>query len=1130
LRKVGESFRLSASDLVGYLNCRHLTQLDRAVANGERSKPHVWDPMLEVLRERGFRHEQAYIDHLAASGLSIITLEDGDISDAAVAATREAMSAGPDVIVQAALKTKGWAGRADVLRKVDAPSNLGEWSYEVVDTKLARETKAGTVLQLCLYSHLVADVQGVTPEFMYVVPPWRDFVPERWRVADVAAYYRRVKAGLEDAVVLNPDTELYPEPAAHCDVCRWRNVCAEQRRDDDHLSLVAGISKLQINELKEHGVTTVAGLAEMPLPIEWKPDRGTASSYERVREQARVQVEGRVSGELKYELLPFVEGFGLECLPQPSEGDIFLDFEGDPFVGENGLEYLTGYHFLDEDGTWAYRGDWALDREQEKRAFQDFIDFVVERQEKYPDLHVFHYGGYEAGALKRLMGRYATRESEVDNLLRGKVLVDLLAIVRHSLRASVESYSIKSLEPFFGYRRATDLPDANLALRHVETSLELNEGKELDPEHREVVRSYNEDDCIATRWLRDWLEKLREDAIAAGAEIPRPAPAAGEPSEDLSERLERIAALGDALTGDLPADATDRNEEQQARYILAHLLEWHRREAKAVWWEYFRLSALSGEDLLDERAGLSGLTFVETVGGTAQCPIDRYSYPPQEADVSPGKPLKQVGGEGIGTVAEIAMEQLTIDIKKTKKAAALHPEAVFVHEHIRTTPMEDALIRLAEYVVAHGVEGQGPHQAERDLLLRRSPVLRDGKPLRLEDELAVDAAKRIARTMDAATLPIQGPPGAGKTFTGARMICELVRQGKKVGIVANSHAVIRNLLDEVVRAAEEQKLDLKCIQKPKEMELGTDRIQFARDASGVFDALNLDCQVAAGTAWLWASQAAFQSVDTLFVDEAAQMSLANVLAVAQAGRSLVLLGDPQQLDQPMQGSHPEGTDSSALDHVLNGGQTLGSKQGLFLEETWRLHPDICTFTSELFYEGKLQSRPGLEAQGVGAEAGIGVSGLRFLPVPHHGNQNCSPEEAAVVAELVSSILSSGAMWTDSKGVQRPISDKDILIIAPYNAQVAEIQRRLPGARVGTVDKFQGQEAPIAIYSLATSTYADAPRGMEFLYSLNRLNVATSRAKCVSILVASPAVFQAECKTPRQIQLANAFCRYLELAA
>lgn len=376
---------------------------------------------------------------------------------------------------------------------------------------------------------------------------------------------------------------------------------------------------------------------------------------------------------------------------------------------------------------------------------------------------------------------------------------------------------------------------------------------------------------------------------------------------------------------------------------------------------------------------------------------------------------------------------------------------------------------------------------------------------------------------------MQGPPGAGKTYTGARMICALAREGKTVGITANSHKVIRNLLDEVVVAAGEQSIPIRCIQKLSNKEDDRPSLKFTTDNAEFLDALSSDCRVGGGTAWFWARPDASGSVDVLFIDEAAQMSLANVLAVSQAAQSIVLLGDPRQLEQPIQGSHPDGVEVSSLDHILGSHATVPVDRGLFLAETWRLHPLICSFNSELFYDGRLHPRPGLENQKITSTGRLSGAGLRYLPVAHEGNQSSSREEADVIRDLVADVLNNATTWVNREGVEAPVGLEEILIIAPYNAQVFELQERIPGARIGTVDKFQGREAPIVIYSMTTSSHSDAPRGMEFLYSANRLNVATSRAKCVCVVVASPRLFEAECRTPRQMQFANAFCRYLELA-
>ena len=1128
MQKIGDSIVCSASDLVGHLNCRHLTGLDIAVATGALAKPKVWDPLLQLLWERGARHEQAFVDHLKSQGFTVTVIDGIGVDDVAVARTRDAMIAGEEIIVQGAFRSNGWVGRTDILRRVETASDLGAWSYEVIDTKLARETKGGTVLQLCLYADLVASVQGLRPKFSYVVAPWSDFKPQVYRMDDYLAYYRRVQSSLETAIGLNMASEIYPDPKEHCDTCRWQDRCDDRRRADDHLSLVAGITKVHIAELKRHGAETMAALAAMTLPMPWKPARGVVQSYNRVREQARIQIEGRKAGTVLHELLPVTPGFGLASLPEPSNEDIFFDLEGDPFAGEGGFEYLFGYSFADGNGNAAHTADWAFSREDEKQIFERFIDFVMDRLEHYPGLHVYHFAPYEPAALKRLMGRYASREEEIDSLLRSKRFVDLYNVVRNGLRASVESYSIKKLEPLYGFTRNTPLSDANMALTKVQACLELGDIEFINEDDRRAVADYNRDDCVSTWRLRDWLETRRTELIDAGTVVPRPEAPEGAPSEALGEWLEKINALIERLTGDVPADVAERTAEQHARWLLAHTLDWHRREQKALWWEYFRLSDLGAEDLLDERAGLSGLTFLGVSGGTAKAPVHRYRFPPQETEMRGGEDLRNLGGAELGSVDAISIEERWVNIKKRGDSADIHPEAIFSHTVIKTAVLANALVRIGEWVADHGMEGDGPFQAARDLLMRMPPRIGD-QQIQHDGESSLDAALRVAGVIEGGLFPIQGPPGSGKTHTGARMICALVQAGKTVGVTANSHKVIRNLLDGVVKAAKEMNVNVCCIQKPSEAEPDQPRLRFAKKNADLLGAIGNGADVAGGTAWLWASPDAAEAVDVLFIDEAAQMALANVLAVSQAATSIVLLGDPQQLDQPMQGSHPEGTDVSALHHILGEEQTIAADRGLFLAETWRLHPEICAYTSELFYEGRLHPRPGLELQEICSTGRVSGSGLRYVAVPTEGNQSSSPEEADCVRDLVNEILGSGTTWIDKKGMEQPISLQDILIIAPYNAQVFELQDRISGARIGTVDKFQGQEAPIVIYSLTTSSYADAPRGMEFLYSLNRLNVATSRAKCVCILVASPSVFEAQCRTPRQMQLANAFCRYLELA-
>ena len=1124
MQREGASYRLSASDLVGHLGCRRLTQLSRAFADGTIPAPPIYDdPLLEALRERGRRHERAYIEHCAQGGARVADLTECPRGDA-LAATRDAMQNGADYIVQGALSNGAWRGYPDVLRRTPRVSRLGAWSYEVLDTKLSREAKTGAVLQVALYSDLLATEQRARPEHMYVVTPGAPFQEHAFRVDDYGAFLRWAKADLATTTAAAA-VEIYPDPVSHCDVCAWSQQCEARRRDDDHLWFVAGMGKSQIRELGEHGIATLEALATTPLPLPFKPSRGARETYEKLREQARVQREGRIAGKPVHELIALQPGLGLAALPAPSPGDIFLDFEGDAYVGNGGLEYLLGYLAMQADGRVHYTGLWATTAEQEKGAFESFIDFALDRLIQHPDLHIYHFGHYEPSALKRLMGRYATRESELDSLLRGERFVDLLRVVRHGVRCSVESYSIKKLEAFYGFGRDAALPDANRSIARVQAALELGESLGDLRSDCDVVQCYNADDCRSTLALRDWLEGLRLGAIERGAEIARPEPKSGDPSEDIAEQDRVTAELAARLCEGAPIDAAERSPEQHARWLLAQCLSWHRREFKAAIWEFYRLRDLAAEDLADERKALVGLVLEGVVARTAQgLPVHRYRFPPQESDLSAESKVYGVGGAKLGTVHAISLEEGSVDIKKMKRTAGDHPEAVFEYDDVRTDVLAEAVFRIGESAAEQRWDAASYIAARA--LLARTPLC-NGASFTNDAEIAQDAAIRLVLSGARGVLPVQGPPGAGKTYVGARMIAALARAGKKIGVTANSHKVIHHLLCKAVEAADEQGVALACVQKTGEDFGPRPEIELVDDNDAVLDALQTHADAIGGTAWFWARQAAGESVDVLFVDEAAQMSLANVLAVSHAAPLLVLLGDPQQLEQPSKASHPEDSDASAMHHILGSAKTMPRDLGLFLPETYRLHPNICDFTSELFYESRLRPIRHLDRQIVaGAVSG---AGLRYLPVAHEGNSNCSAEEAVAVAALVRTLLQGSPTWTTRHGVDEPLTLGEILIVAPYNAQVAELKRLLPNARIGTVDKFQGQEAPIVIYSMASSSSAEAPRGMEFLYNLNRLNVATSRAQCLCFLVASPAIFEPDCRSPWQMQLANALCRYRELA-
>ncbi len=1155
---------LSPTDLAYFLACRHRTALELSVAQGVRTRP-VWDdPLLEALFAMGEQHERDYVDALRRSAARVVDLKDDADPASATARTLDAMRRGADVIVQAALTSGRWYGRPDVLRKVDRPSpGLGAWSYEPEDTKLARETRGGTILQLGLYCELLEDAQGVAPEkFRVVAPGDTGHIVRSYRFHDYSAYFRLVKARFEEEVARgHEDLEAayYPEPVEHCDICPWSPRCEKRRRDDDHLSLVARISRLQRRELEPRGVTTVEAVADLGDPIPFKPGRGALETYERIRDQARLQVRSRHEERIAHELIePVVseEPAGLARLPSPSPGDLFLDLEGDPLAPDGGREYLFGLVSVEPDGV-RYQRWWADDAAGERRAFEEVVEVIVARLQAHPDMHVYHYAPYEPSALKRLMGRYATREREIDELLRGRRLIDLYAVVRQGVRVGVERYSIKNLEPLYDFTRDVSLKDANRALRVMEQAIEFGRLDLATPEVRRVIEGYNRDDCVSTLRLRDWLEARRDELIARGGVVDRPPLVPGEASEELDEKAQAVEALRRRLLdtlGGVPDDPAARTPDQHARYLVAYLLDWHRREDKADWWEYYRLRELPEEDLFEERRAVAGLRYVQDVEQRKKSVVQRYSFPEQELDLRPNDTLKTQDGKTFPSeIVAIDYDGQFLDLLVGPSKRHQRPTALFAHKYFPKDDIEQSLFDLGRQVAdANGVASLRP-SPERALLLREPPRLALGPfeaPGAGVTEYAVSIVTRLNRT----ALAVQGPPGSGKTYTGAHMILAAVAAGMKVGVTANSHKVIRNLLAAVagerarLTSPPDVRLGHKCGADEVDEVSGDAGVEIFRDNDAACAALaDGSVNVLGGTAWLWSRPESVKSVDLLFVDEAGQMSLANVVGIARAAKSVVLLGDPRQLDQPTKGSHPVGVDVSALEHILGGAQTMTPDRGLFLPITWRLPPAICGFTSELFYENKLESKPGLERQALRGNGEFEGAGFWLRPIDHAGNRSASDEEAAEVARIVSLLLAPGSLWIDERGTGRQMTPSDIRIVAPFNAHVHRIKKQLAlvgrsgfGSAedgwtadeipVGTVDKFQGQQAPVVVYSMATSRPEDAPRGMEFLYSLNRLNVATSRAQCACIVVCNPRLFEPECRTPRQMALANGVARVREKVA
>lgn len=1106
----------SPSDLANHISCRHLTNLNKKAALGELKKPIYKNRVLEMLRDRGLKFEAAFLEQLRSEGKSIVEIdtENGNAEQDTI----KAMKNGADVIYQARLMEAGkWGGWADFMLKIETPSDLGPWSYEVLDTKLATETRAGTILQIALYSEKIGSIQGVMPVNMWVENP-DGRIP--YRVDDYISFVRFAKSRLLSSI--ENEQATYPEPIVHCDICNWWEHCNKKRRQDDHLGFIAGMGTAQIKEMRCHEVNTLKTMAEWTMPDDFKPNKGAAETYQKLREQARVQNTGREEGRNVYETLTVVPEKGFNNLPEPSKHDIYLDLEGDPMVEPGGLEYLFGWYYQG-----VYTPIWVNNEEEEKAAFEQFIKFAINTLAIDPGTHIYHYAPYETTAFKRIMSKYATCEKQMDDFLRAGTFVDLYGIVRQSIRASVEKYSIKDLEKFFGYEREMDLRALSKIKAEYEFLLETGKLEEATDEMKAGIQLYNQDDCISTQRLHVWLEGLRAELIANGTVLTRPEIKPGDASEKIKEHLERIKPIFDALMQGVSENSDERNTPvDRAKFILAHMLNWYRREKKSFWWEYYRLLKMPADELIEERGALSYLQYTGEVEKVAKSVVETYTFPHQESELEKNDKVKNQAEETAGTIVSIDLKKREVKIKKAAAKAGQHPISIFPFEDFPTTDKENAIIEMAEWVIENGFESDLPnYRAGRDLLLRNKPRTLEAV---VETDNTLEKALDWSLKLNESILSIQGPPGTGKSYTASNMIIGLIKANKKIGITALSHKVITGLLEKVQLEADKAGLKINMLQKVKADNEDEQAWTTTSDNAAMLAHMG-DANVIAGTSFMWSTPNYRAAVDYLFVDEAGQLALIDTLAIAQSTKNIILLGDPQQLQQPQQGVHPEGTEVSALEHIINDQKTISNEQGVFLKETYRMHPSICAFDSELFYENKLNARPELANQCIEGNTSFIGSGLYYVNVNHNGNTNSSEEEVDVIAKIVADLTKGDVQWNNSENKKATITKNDIKIISPYNAQVQKLLGKIEAVSAGTVDKFQGQEAPVIIYSVATSSPEDAPRGMDFLYSPNRLNVAVSRARCIFIMVSNASIFEPDCKSPAQIKLANPFCRFVELA-
>jgi len=1125
------------------------------------------DPMMALLAAKGNTHESNFLKSLQDKhGAAAIAIVKSKSHHDRAIETFGYMKDGSRFIYQAYLSRDGFAGNADFLVKVEGKSNLGDYHYEAWDTKLSQTTRPYFLIQLCCYSWMLESIQGLIPNEVAIV--LGDLTEDRFRIARYYSFFDRLKRDFLNAqYAFTADFSCMPDPAYYSDHGAWVSFAKDWIERTDSLSQIAGIRKSHIRKLRTIGCETMMEFAINDIqPIKGIPNATLA----KLKAQAEIQHESRGLEKPLFKILQNDNGKGLSSLPPASALDVFFDIEGHPLY-DGGLEYLWGCSYRCPDAAqgklYAFKDWWAHTPEQEKAAFEGFIDWVYDRWKRDNTLHVYHYANYEVAAMRKLSTRYETRIKEVAEMLANGVFVDLYRIVLNGVLIGEPRYSIKNVEHLFRSKRTTQVANGGDSVIAYELWREqggvtrwsdnangylswLADPAFFDwvqwPELKDI-RDYNIDDCESTLELVDWLREQQSIAGIAYAVKSDDA----TPDQDKTDRQIQAAEKKQALR-DWQQRLFERFEASESlkndpnAQLVMDLLGFHNRERKPKIWAYFERLEKPDEELFDDDTCLHNAVII------GQLPSDDGVLFRCQFDIKqPVRKDKFAAGTVKGTDIRVkgirfpesetdALVEFIADPDQISKLGTDRMTLFADEPFINTETLETRLCEVAEALFDGGLPG-----AIQSILNREKPVFKtnsepNGNYLPItrsrfpDDDLYLEAIISAVESMDNSTMCIQGPPGAGKTFTAKHIITSLVKAGKRVGVMSNSHAAILNLLDALHEPTEHARIakvggfgSKQDAFKEKYSEEDFPNYVYRTSMNFTKRDPYHSFAVVGATAYAFASSTAFESpLDYLFVDEASQVALANLVAVAGCARNIVLMGDQMQLEQPIQGSHPGSSGLSALDYMLGGHGVIPDEMGIFLERTYRMHPAVCRPLSEVVYEGKLKAAKHNDRQLVSVLDSKLIKqshGVLFVNVEHDGNRQSSEEEADVIQRLINDLKRGHC--TAKNGEARSIADEDILVVAPYNMQVNLLKDRLGDQiAIGTIDKFQGQEAPVVIISMAVSDVEESSRGLDFLFDINRLNVAVSRAQALAIIVANPGLERCRVSSLEQMEKASFYSR------
>lgn len=1128
----------SATDLVCFQGCQYRTYLDLEVCfqhNEALRAEQVEAPEdIQMIAEKGRQHEAHHFESLKKQGIDIVDITTAGTKQAQIQATENALSQGVDYIYQAVLTLPdpdvplNWLIKPDFLRKMAQPSALGSHTYEVIDTKIAQKTRASFIIQATLYTKIMALYQQVSiPRFHFVLGTHEEvsylYTESCYYVDElIEQFYAFI-----DAYHQKKLTIPYPEKCDSCIFCPWRLYCEKKWQNEQYLNQIPILTPWQIAHLKQHDIATLSALVATPT----KEQAIFPESYFKQLQvfatlilQAQKHSPAPVLGQI---LMPLVENEGLLGLPAAQEQDLYLEMRFDTTVVGVLCYHVTlrvlSPHFVPE-----YFHFWAHSFEEEKILLGQVLDIIGVFYKQNKKLHIYHYGTHVIKTFERLGERHSERLKQIDYLFTHDVFVNLEKVLRESTAVSTPNYALPTVAPLFFENQQPLATKGQLLYQY---NLWRETDGQPDSALLTAIEQANIATCDAIEALHSWL-LAKKNALSPYAEFKQAVLLKESAvSLDTTEIEQKVLTKIDSQT-----------DENQKRFLqlVADLLNFYHREREPALWAMFERHHMNTAELIHDDECLGGLIRNKTIpvrSGAGRKQLYTYDFPAQQTRLREGKVcLNAATLETVGEIVELDPLRHRVVLCVSSTVHLPDQLSLIPDRPVRVDLLAKAVLRYAESI-AQDPTGQA-FPAVTDLLMRHPPRMKNtplGTPIDLPElcQSPEDRARQILKailSLENSVLFIQGPPGAGKTYIASRLIVNLLQRQARIAISSNSHKAIHNLLSAVEKRALELNIHFSGIKKSSEQDSDShyqSHYPFMHETfhnKEVFENLE-QFQLVAGTAWLFAQPRFDQVFDYLFVDEAGQVSLANLVAIGLSAKRIILLGDQMQLGQPIQGQHPRESGLSVLDYFLEGHATVPPERGFFLGETWRMHPEICNFLSTALYEKRLQPRAHTASQKLHltapAHPALQETGLHFVPIVHKNCTDSSEEEALLVTEIYHNLL---RQFYEKEGQRFPIKSENILVVTPYNLQVQLLKSQLPeDARIGTIDKFQGQEAEVVIISMVTSDQESATRQMEFLYSKNRLNVAISRAKTLALLIANPALMSVACENPEQIGLVNTFC-------